>query len=150
LEEREGDEQMANYTFKRTSVAFTVVMTVITLGIYMPYWYLSRRKAIHQLAGKEVLPIVLLWIALGLYSISFGISVLTLFSATFADIFSDSDRMMGYLGLAIIIFLSLKTRAVFQQHFRQSNINPVLTVLLTIWYMQYKVNRELEIDAEKE
>src|SRR5690554_1722698 len=33
----------------------TVLLTFITMGVYFPYWLISRRKEVNKLAGKTVI-----------------------------------------------------------------------------------------------
>ena len=46
---------MSQLEIKKTPVILTIVLTVITFGIYYPAWFLTRRQAINTLQSKEKL-----------------------------------------------------------------------------------------------
>src|SRR5699024_9526326 len=55
--------------FKKTSSVFTVFLSFITFGIYIPYWFLSRRKSLNLLESKEHMTLTPPLTMLVLYSV---------------------------------------------------------------------------------
>jgi hypothetical protein len=51
------------------------------------------------------------------------------------------DILITYIGVISIIFYSFRIRAVLIKEGEGVNINKLLTFLLTIWYIQYHINK---------
>ncbi|GGK09329.1 hypothetical protein GCM10007063_34720 [Lentibacillus kapialis] len=47
------DEDNNIFNLKRTPVIFTVILSIITLGVYLPYWFLTRRKILNKFNADE-------------------------------------------------------------------------------------------------
>lgn len=140
--ERYGDG-LGDLGFKRTSVLFMVFMSLISLGIYLPYWFLSREKAILELQSDKGLPGLYSRLVLVLYVLS---AVLFLFSGFMSESmlqFYDSlDRLITLIGALALIFLAFRTRRRLMDHLGEK-LSWIWTFLFGPWYLQYRINKHL-------
>ena len=140
--------------FKKTSVAIMIVFNIITAGLYVPYWFLSRRPAINGLRSERnigVVPFIFL-----------GIIVAASLSASFLSGFAEgaeADGVDGIFGpgqsttlldlvawvldllaIFVLLFKVFHVRGILQDHFGV-RFSGVLTFAFTVLYFQYKINR---------
>ena len=45
---------MNDVAFKKTNTALAVLLTNVTFGVYVPYWFISRRNSIDRLGKVPV------------------------------------------------------------------------------------------------
>ena len=141
----EGQQQggLNHLGFKRTSVLFMVFMSVISLEIYFPYWFLSREKAIHQLRSEKELPKFHSRLVLVLYILS---AVLFLFSGfmseSMLEFYDSLDRLITFVGGLALIFLAFRTRRRLIDHLGEK-LSWIWTLLFGPWHLQYRINRHL-------
>lgn len=142
---------------KRTGVLWTLIFAVVTLGIYIPIWFMNRKEGINSLSSPHKLKPGTLVLAMVLYSLSvvFGFSSGVLDTVgTFTDrpdlivlaktleLFSNIAALTGGILIAV---LSVMVRKILQQHCDAKNIkaktSAVAAFFLQIFYLQYKINR---------
>lgn len=126
-----------------TPVWLTFVLSFVTLGIYLPYWLLTRREEVNWIAGKNVIskkiPILIL--------IGYVLSNIVFFIGPFfineiaIMLYEYVDTLITYFGLIFIVFYSFRIRSVLLSSNQADSINGVLTFLFTIWYLQYHINK---------
>lgn len=147
----------APLSLKKTSVILLIVLTVVTLGIYYPVWFLTRRNAINNLQSKEKLgsgififlivlacvgfPVDLMWVVMELFAER--LSEIGLLLSKGLDLFSNILSVVWWIILLVQCF---KVRRIFKEHFnvhlqKDISFSWVATFFFWIFYLQYKVNR---------
>jgi len=136
----------------RTNVLFLIFLTVITLGVYYPIWFLRKKDALNKLQAKEKLGsglfIFITIVQIPTIFIGFTIGFLEGFTGE-EGIGKGFDLLTKLLSLAVgIIFLakSLKVRRILKGHFGGHlgygiSFSPLATFFFQIYYLQYKINR---------
>lgn len=147
-EEERRKKNIANGypAFKKTSVFFTFLMSFITLGIYLPYWFISRRDDINRLKSKQELSSAPAKILLVLYILS---ALMTPFTMDENSVWYNIDMMISFGGGLVLLYLAFQVRRMINEHLGEKKISGVLTFFLNIWYLQYKINREF-VDGQRE
>jgi hypothetical protein len=139
-----------------TPIIIIVLLITITLGIYYPIWFLQRRSQLNSLHTT---------IKLGtkpfIFSIIIGILSLVLsFSgryfrgltptqpemASLAKMLTYSSWAVLLIYLNVLLLQCFKVKMMLEAHFNgylQRNVafSGVYTFFLTIYYLQYKINR---------
>ena len=124
----------------KTDVWVTVVLTIATVGFYIPYWFWTRLPYLNQLKTKSrINPATI--IILGILIIS---SLLFDFGLDLKMIeVSESTRMMSrVLSLSlnlIVLFQSFRVRRMLADHFLLER-SFFWTFLFQIYYLQYVIN----------
>jgi len=137
-----GDE-LINLGFKKTSVLFMVIMTFISLGIYFPYWFLSREKAILQLESEKELPKLYSRLVLVLYGFSIILGLFSAFmSKQMVEFYGNTDRLITFVGACALIFLAFRTRRMLMDHTGEE-LSWIWTFLFGPWYLQHRINQHL-------
>lgn len=145
-------------SIKGIPVILTIIYSIITLGIYYPCWFLTRREQINSLKsnrkiGKGVFIICLVLIAIALFLAFFsglleGIGMENA-NTDFIELASGVDFLSNILQFAsfiIVIVQSLKLRKILIDHYRgnlQGEMSCwwILTFIFQIFYLQYNINR---------
>jgi len=132
------DEAGAETQLEEYRVWLLILVTIVTMGIYTPVWFLTQRRALNGLRAEEKLGAGVFLLVLVLYSINAA---------------SDSpglpigwDVIPGFLGLAawaISLIQSFKARRIIRAHWRVP-LSGAATFFFQYLYLQYKINRLLE------
>jgi len=151
--------------FKKTPVLLALLYQIITLGIYTPVWYLTRRRAINSLKSVDKLsktPFVVAIVGTSILIILALVSGMLegigeelnspdyLATAKGIDVFVSILNLIIYI---ILIFQAFNARSIIEGHLdlvsgdtaflavTGHKFSTVWTFLLNILYLQYKINR---------
>lgn len=134
-------------TLGKTSVWVVVLLSVITGGVYQYLWFGLRRQSLQKLRTTLKISPGLGWTPAYLGVATFVAGVLTGVSEAFAIVLVPfaSSWMIMY------IFLSFRVRRMLLDHYQDSglNISGVRTYFLSVFYLQYKMNRLPDIEIAR-
>ena len=135
----------------RVSIIVMIVLMVLTLGLYVPIWFLRRRRALNQLDSPRK---VNAW--------PFIMAICVLMIQIPAELLASTDGaqpLFDSLNLVWTIFFvwqAFKTKRILEDHLfavaadlpsgtgaRASQLSGVLTVFFTIFYLQHVINRQV-------
>ncbi len=131
---------------RRTPVLLVLLLSVLTLGIYLPIWFLRRRQEINSLdAPDKLAPGAFVFVIIA-YSTTLLLLVFT------ADGGGALGRLIDLIASIVIVVQCFAVRRILDCHFNvvlEQNVyfSAVLTFLLGILYLQYMINR-LRYDKE--
>ncbi|WP_060206643.1 DUF4234 domain-containing protein [Sporosarcina koreensis] len=133
---------MGELTFKKTNTALAVVLTNVTFGIYLPYWFISRRDSISQLGKVQLsynwLKFLFVMYAFLAFYFVIGGAFLTEMGVDFMDTF---NIIITFIGLGITYYSVFRVAEAIEEKNGENIFNRVLLILFHIWYLQYKINR---------
>ena len=127
-----------NKMFPKINVFLMIILTLVTLAIYIPIWFLRRKSWLNHLSATEKL------------GSKAAIFVLVIFciSALFLTVggLEVIDSLINIVGGITILILAFKVRRILHKHFNVKHslkvrFSGVFTFLFTIFYLQYKINR---------
>lgn len=128
--------------FKKTNTALAVVLTNVTFGVYVPYWFISRRESISQLGKVEMkynwLKFLFFMYAFLAFYVLIGGAFLTEMGTDFMDTF---NIIITFIGLGITYYSVFRVAEAIEEKEGDQIFNRVLLILFHIWYLQYKINR---------
>ncbi|MED1738115.1 hypothetical protein P4U97_01000 [Bacillus swezeyi] len=145
-EERLGD-------FPRLKVISAILLTISTFGMYIPYWFLSRRQALEKCRIK--LP----YVAIKVTVLLFAFTILESFWVSFLSLGEDPlpyhhilllplhpersflPQFSFLLFCSVNIFSSFRIRKAFQR--KRLKINGLWTFLFNISYLQHIMNKHI-------
>ncbi|MCY8151201.1 DUF4234 domain-containing protein [Bacillus paralicheniformis] len=149
--------------FPKIKAIFAVLLTIITSGIYIPYWFLSRRKNLERCQIK--LPYVAIKVTLLLSVFSILEPFWTSYSITFQreELLPYSNSILllplrpGHSFLPQLSFLlfwtinlvsAFKVRKSFMR-FSKKPVNGFWTFILNVSYLQHITNQHSLVVQEK-
>ena len=126
---------------KKRSVLLMLAFSLITFGFYMPFWFVSRRKALNQLNPR--------------YQVSLSLCILLFAAHTTSFLVSEGVVITTELAFAIIyLVLAFRVKDILNSTLFKQRKEPVpslahqvevlvvtQTLFLGIFYLQYKINR---------
>jgi len=125
---------------KKRSVVVMLLFTVLTAGFYVPFWFLARRKALNSLTGRSRQVSLGSCITMLVFQ---SLSLLMDYGVLNLETEFDQSIASFLLDLAwfiILVILSFRVRAIL--HFvQQYPLSATHTGFLTIFYLQYRMNR---------
>lgn len=124
-----------------------ILLGIFTFGIYFFIWLAERRKAMDELAGKEVFDVKLM-IAAALAS---GFS--TLFTVVSAAMNSHWIDPFSLIYGILFIVISFKVATFFELYIAKEfkidvKFNKFLLILFNIMYLNYKINELPKIEEK--
>ena len=144
---------------KRTSLILVIFLTCATSGIYIPIWFLTRRRAINALRSEEKLGKGILILATVIFTVAtVGSSYLTVLDfMDFIAPLSAGNQGLLMLGLNAglnvislvafipVIYEAFKVKRILDDHLnylgKDMRFSKVWTFLLMNIYLQYRINR---------
>lgn len=148
----------AQHNIRKTPVILVILFGLITFGIYLPCWFLTRREALNTLntcckLTKDVLIVSIVLFSLSLFSslaavgiewIGIALDSMDIFLAgRLVSIFGNVAALAAQI---IILVKAFDVRRMLREHFNDhmgQNVyfSGVFTFFFTIYYLQYKINR---------
>lgn len=130
------------YSFKKVHPAVSIVLTNITLGAYVPFWFLSRRKSVEQLFKtninyKSLYILLFLYIFMALYYFMGK----ALFTELGANLVETINLWITFIGLGITYYSVFRFAEAVEQELEDIQFNKTLLLLFHIWYLQFKINK---------
>jgi len=150
---------------EKTSVVTVILLTVVSLGLYYPIWFLRRKSALNTLRSSEKLgsamPAVVLLIYVAELVLGFLDAARQNYGSPLNPNVFESVIEFGILAAAVLLLiLAFKVRRILGDHltashtglFAQSlalqqgsSFSGVATFFFGIFYLQYKINEFAEV-----
>jgi hypothetical protein len=138
--------------FRQEPVAVTIALTLLTLGLYVPWWLYRQTRVIHAHAGTALLPMWLVHAGMVSGIVSFGIGVTVLLGAGGSGGPPGPDPLLQTVNLVanvvVITWVFLVRHGINGLARAKPGdadwVNLGFTILLSLIYVQYKINRILE------
>lgn len=129
--------------FKKRNVGIAVLLTFLTMGIYLGYWFLNERKTLKSIDTHKRIPIMLWWTATIFLFISFfynliGSAFLTPYGKA---VFNSIDIILTFYYLGLLYYSVFRIKDLIEELYSEEIFKPWLLVLFNVWYLQYKINR---------
>jgi predicted permease len=133
----------AELGFKKRNVGLMVLFTVLTLGIYIGYWFLKERHTLESNDYKRIIPMNL-WVAATIFlSISFFYHFIgaAFFTPYGKALFNSIDIIFTFYYLGLLYYSVFRIRDSIEDLYNEEIFKPWLLVLFNVWYLQFKINR---------
>lgn len=129
-------------SFKKVHPLLCVFLTNITLGAYVPFWFLNREKYIEQLDNNKIkyssLKILLFFYVFFALYYFMGKAVFTEIGANFVE---TIHLWVTFIGLGITYYCVFRFAEILEQNVDNIHFNKSLLLFFHIWYLQYKINK---------
>jgi len=124
----------------KTSVWVIIFLTLVTIGLYIPVWFLRRRKILNRLSPGRHLDAFLAGLV-ALYGGAFvlGLSV-GVSGAPEGQNLQFWTSVVDIASRILTLVLSFQVKAILEENY-PDDISGVGTFFLSIFYLQYKINR---------
>lgn len=132
--------------FKKKNVALVIFLSIITVGIYIGYWFLSSRSSIQLMDEKKLIPFKW-WIVATVYlSLSLIISIIGEFVLSILGLYMlDSiDLILTYFFLGLLYYSIFRMKELLEEVDDELEINKYILFFFHIWYLQYKINKMVD------
>lgn len=144
-------DQIKSKKFKEVHVGLVVLFSLLTLGVYLGYWFLSRRHTIREYEGSQVIPfkwwrVFVILLTLSFLYKFFGPIFLTPYGNA---IFDSIDMIFSYYFLGILYYSVFRLKTILEETYEEKLFAPWLLVLFHVWYIQYKLNRLGDVDINE-
>lgn len=128
---------------KETSVLLVFLLPYLTGGYYVPYWYVTRRTALNDLAGHDA---VRLWpciLGVGLQSLYVTLLFVRASGVAFPDAQAyETASLLTYS--VVFLALAFRVKAILEDSYGQ-DLSVLWTLFFRIAYLQYKINEAIEL-----
>ncbi|MEM9554516.1 MAG: hypothetical protein AAGC60_09665 [Acidobacteriota bacterium] len=131
---------------KKVPVLLVIFLAVVTNGIYIGYWYLSRRKSLNALTPSDDYGVVGPITIIITFTANLVLSLLMIVDPVFADLETPA-LLLNLIGGVTGLFLAFGVRSILQIYTVEASplerirFSGLLTFFFNIYYLQYKINR---------
>ena len=144
------------YVFKRFSAWFVFIFSIVTLGIYVPYWLYTRTTKLNRISHSKISDLFI-WSTTSLYVFTWVIIFSPLFFEFLDSYIGPSQPHMTYfpfielLSNILILVWVFKFRNRLDEMFSNAsfNLGIILTFFFQIIYLQYKINELIDNEHNK-
>jgi hypothetical protein len=138
---------------KKTPVLLVILFTVVTLGIYIPIWFLRRRKALNHLAPEDDSVDRVVFGLAGLYALAFVFGVHSGITEEPGQVSTSASQLvpqwLEIISRLFVIVASFRVKTILEGHYPE-RLSAVGTFFLSIFYLQYRINRAGQADPVAE
>jgi len=133
---------------RRTSLLLMILFTLLTLGLYIPYWFLSRRRAFMHLAPEADSVNILTFVVAGTSAVAWGLGFL---SGLLIETSNPSPSLQQWTTIfdfgsrILTIILGFQIKSILEAN-HPERLSALGTFFLSLFYLQYKINRMGETD----
>ncbi|MDA7025088.1 hypothetical protein PJ311_00525 [Bacillus sp. CLL-7-23] len=138
-----NDSTLTMKSLSIKSVQNVFLLCLVTLGAYIPYWFISRKKSLDMLPYHDI-PYAILKAIIGYYLFSFpmGLTATFIFSDIHYSIYILLHRVIMILSVGVLIYCALIVTASLNKlsgyHLEKGS---VFAFLLNILYIQHRINK---------
>lgn len=136
--------------FSRMSTPLVIILCFVTLGIYVPIWYLIQRRALNELASVRKIGVGMPIAALVLFCISTMLIPLQMLEVLAEDDagakgIEAMENLINMGGSLLVLITAFHVRRILDDHFHLHlglpvQLSGIATFFFTIFYLQYKIN----------
>ncbi|SEU05298.1 protein of unknown function [Salinibacillus kushneri] len=143
--------QMEKVVFKYSGTFLVVLLSILTLGIYIGYWFLNRKEAIQSISRKNEVPFRW-WMV---FTVFLSLSFLLFFVETYLFtpygrvIIESVQIILVYYFLGLLYYSVFRIKERIENHYEAVQMNRILLFLFHIWYLQYKINQLHKEESEE-
>jgi hypothetical protein len=130
---------------RRRSVVAMIALTLVTIGLYYPCWFLRRRVALNRLGSAKKLALwpFTLVLAYQIVTLAYGLISPPAIAPGSAD-----ELVLVIVRLAVAVLMLIQTfrvKDILEDHLHPTGeLSGVLTFLVGTFYLQYKINTHLD------
>ncbi len=134
--------------FKKQSWISVLFLSLITFGIYIPFWYKKIKQVTDtfpqdkKLNSASIIILIIISFIIPIFSINITTTVNGV-ENVFSTNFYGIGTILNILRLLLIIFLSFTLRSILQNQY-SSELNAILTFFLGPIFLQHKINSLIE------
>ena len=131
--------------FKKVSLGSMIVLSLLTLGLYTPYWLWTRRDTFNELRGGVVVgngPLIAYYMILPLAWLNGIASIDPAYATSGTAVFFSLVGWFGYL-FALVTFFGM--RRALTAHCERGGasfrLSGAMTFFFNIFYLQHAINK---------
>lgn len=129
-------------TIKNVNVAVMVLLTIITSGAYIGYWFISRKKKLNNHFPDNHIPFRW-WVFFTVFLVLFFLNAIA-GSIVFTPIelmnIEIADIIFTFYFLGILYYSLFRIQEQIEDFYEEKIFNRWLLFFFHLWYMQYKMN----------
>ena len=135
------------YGLTRKSVWLMIGLAIITLGIYQPYWYLTRLQRFNALssAAKFNQTAILIWLVWFVVDAIIIVFVIVSPESPAVQSLEVIESLFNLVAAIFAIILAFRAKRILQEHLAVNendfSMSGVATFFFQFFYIQYKINR---------
>ncbi|PUB16776.1 hypothetical protein [Paenisporosarcina sp. OV554] len=140
---------MSEYKFKQSNPGILFLLSNLTLGAYVPYWFISRKNPLQYLTSK--LNFSTLYIMLGLYIFFLAYYVIggVFLNELGQNLMDSISWIVTFWGFGILYYSTFRIVEAVEENMGERVFNRFFVLLLHIWYIQFVLNKTQLVRREE-
>lgn len=130
---------------KKTSVPLILLLSLLTMGVYYPVWFIHQMDSFNAMNSKVKLQkgafiTVIILFVLSVISAFASVGLEGTAGADAVRAFDLMSRFFNIAGGIILLVESFRVKRILSEHFN-SKLSGIATFFFNVLYLQYKINR---------
>jgi len=140
---------MTEYKFKQSNPGILFLLSNLTLGAYVPYWFISRKNSLQYLTSK--LNFSTLYIMLGLYIFFLAYYVIggVFLNELGRNLMDSISWIVTFWGFGILYYSTFRIVDAVEEKMGKQVFNRFFVLLFHIWYIQFVLNKTQLVSREE-
>lgn len=140
---------MNEYKFKQSNPGILFLLSNLTLGAYVPYWFISRKNSLQYLTNK--LNFSTLYIMLGLYIFFLAYYVIggVFLNELGQNLMDSISWIVTFWGFGILYYSTFRIVEAVEKSIGEQVFNRFFVLLFHIWYIQFVLNKTQLVRREE-
>lgn len=144
-----------NKPVEKKSVWLVILLSIVTLGIYVPYWLYQRLDAFNKLKSREKLDKTTITAVLVMYCFTTALYICTSIYELFypgnlmVEKIDQVGSVIDFISSITMLYLTFMVRKIIEDHFT-TKLSGVATFFFSIYYLQFRINKELSKPEQSE
>ncbi|WP_156289394.1 DUF4234 domain-containing protein [Oceanobacillus salinisoli] len=138
-------------TLKKKNVWLVILLSIITVGIYIGYWFLSAKSSFQLINKNNYIPfkwwmVATIYLSLSVILSLIGEFILSIYGLYILD---SIDLIFAYFFLGLLYYSIFRIKELLEKHDDEMKMNKYLLFFFHIWYIQYKINQSIKREGGK-
>lgn len=135
-------EQIEDISFKKKNIYLMVLWSIITLGVYIGYWFLKKKNTLKIIDKAHHVPYRWWKIFTVFLSLSLLLNFIDIFIFTpYGRVVVESvDTIITHFFMGLLYYSVFRISELLEREYEELHIKRIWLVLFHIWYVQFKIN----------
>lgn len=165
----------AKMDLERKSVLLVILLTIVTFGLYYPYWFFRSKSGINSLNSQRKMNVIIPGFVFVVWLVRFVLAFVSGVlrgsdslpqSGLVANVYSgmpEFDSVVTLAGGILLLIQCFKVKAILEEHtsvpisgplagslslVQRTSFSAVATFFLGIYYLQYKINEIVDASPQ--
>lgn len=138
-----NQETILNTSFSYIEIGKMLIYSVLTLGLYPVFWFITRSDAINEMNSVKKVNRNIFILIFAVFALDIVLSFIQIFSRFHIGVF---ENILVSISALVFLYYVFKVRDIFEDHFnghfkKNEEFSKAFAFLFSVLYFQHKINK---------